>query len=88
MYTSMLFALAGDKVFFGTSPAFTSIIGSALILGAAITMAMQTPTAVTESKQQETGEGDEERGLMTAVDDGIQRERVIAAEEVPMRTIR
>lgn len=40
-YTQMLFALSFDKLVFGHSPGWMSILGSSLILGPAIFVAMQ-----------------------------------------------
>jgi hypothetical protein len=40
-YTSMLFALGFDRFIFGQTPGVWSIIGSTLILGSAIYMALQ-----------------------------------------------
>lgn len=41
IYSQMLFALASDKIIFGTSPDWWSGIGSGLILGCAVWVAMQ-----------------------------------------------
>lgn len=60
-YTQMLFALTFDKIIFGHSPGWMSIIGSSLILGPAIFVAMQKN--VDESKEANEGSqgpGDEE----------------------------
>lgn len=40
VYTQMLFALAFDKIVWGTVPGTLSIIGSSLILGSALYIAM------------------------------------------------
>jgi drug/metabolite transporter (DMT)-like permease len=45
VYTQMLFALAFDKLVFGTTPGVLSIIGSSLILGSAIYVAVQKEAA-------------------------------------------
>jgi hypothetical protein len=65
VYMQMLFALAFDKLVWGTTPGTLSIIGSSLILGSAIYVAMrkEDPKKATEREQ---GNGDEERGLMMA----------------------
>ena len=60
-YTHMLFALALDKLVFGQSPGWWSLVGSGLILGSAIFVAMQrhegdTPAdeaAVTEAEDED-----------------------------------
>lgn len=65
VYMQMLFALAFDKLVWGTTPGVLSITGSSLILGSAIYVAMhrEEPTKPTE---REPGDGEEERGLMMA----------------------
>ncbi|KAG9544146.1 hypothetical protein KCU79_g17151, partial [Aureobasidium melanogenum] len=72
-YTSMLFALGFDRFIFGQTPGVTSIIGSTLILGSAIYMAMQKDKG--DSRKNETTGGlaqnrDEEEGLMRGVQEG------------------
>lgn len=64
VYCQMLFALGFDKLIFGHLPSFLSIIGSSLILGAAIFVAMQKKDPV---KPKDVAEGnsqlvDEEAG--------------------------
>ena len=68
-YTSMLFALGFDKFFFGQTPGATSIIGSTMILGSAIYMAMQRDKGSAQGNGHgdgaEVGQNrDEEQGLM------------------------
>ncbi|KAH0357157.1 hypothetical protein KCU81_g798, partial [Aureobasidium melanogenum] len=72
-YTSMLFALGFDRFIFGQTPGLTSIIGSTLILGSAIYMAMQKDKG--DGRKTETTGGlaqnrDEEEGLMRGVQEG------------------
>jgi hypothetical protein len=78
-YTQMLFALTFDKFFFGHSPGWMSILGSSLILGPAIFVAMQNNVDDTkESNGNSAGARDEEaqRGLMGRLDeeDGLDAE--------------
>jgi hypothetical protein len=78
-YTQMLFALTFDKFFFGHSPGWMSILGSSLILGPAIFVAMQKNVDETkESNGNNEGPRDEEaqRGLMGGLDeeDGLDAE--------------
>ncbi len=61
----MLFALAFDKVVWNTTPGLWSIVGSSLILGSAIYVAVQKQTAE-GSKKVEIG--DQERGLVDGMD--------------------
>jgi hypothetical protein len=86
VYCQMLFALGFDKLVFGTTPSTLSIIGSSLILGSAIYVAMHREDA---KKDIDRGSSDseEERGLMSpflgpeiGVDDG--------ECEIQMRTLR
>jgi hypothetical protein len=65
VYTQMLFALSFDKLVWGTTPGFVSIVGSSLILGSAIYVAMHREEPVKASAR-ERGDEDEERGLMMA----------------------
>ncbi|KAG9519169.1 hypothetical protein KCV07_g5046, partial [Aureobasidium melanogenum] len=69
-YTSMLFALGFDRFIFGQTPGVTSIIGSTLILGSAIYMALQKDKG-DSGKNETTGvlaqNRDEEEGLMRGV---------------------
>jgi hypothetical protein len=72
VYMQMLFALTFDKLVWGTTPGALSIIGSSLILGSAIYVAMhrEDPNKLPE---RERGQGEEERGLMMADMDGPRR---------------
>jgi hypothetical protein len=73
VYTNMLFALLFDRWVFGTVPGLWSLLGSGLILGSAIYVAIQK--GVGEGTVVRTGEetemmADEERGMLENVDDG------------------
>ncbi|KAI4262636.1 MAG: hypothetical protein L6R42_002193, partial [Xanthoria sp. 1 TBL-2021] len=64
VYTNMLFALAFDKLVFDTTMGTFSILGSSLILGSALYIAVRQDP----SKKSKTGErmpGDEELGLIS-----------------------
>ncbi|KAI9796891.1 MAG: hypothetical protein M1833_005940 [Piccolia ochrophora] len=65
VYTQMLFALALDKLLFGTTPSLLSIFGSSLILGSALYVAVQKDAGTKE----EVRNADEERGLVERDDD-------------------
>ncbi|KAI9708101.1 MAG: hypothetical protein M1820_004305 [Bogoriella megaspora] len=89
-YTQMLFALLFDKLIFGTTPGFMSVLGSSLILGSAIYVAMQKSAV----SQKEATEGslplqDEEQGLIDNIDaeDGGGNENA-DVQEVQLRTLR
>ena len=67
VYTNMLFALLFDKWVFGTVPGLWSLLGSGLILGSAIYVAVQN--RVGEGRGARTGMeaemiADEERGML------------------------
>lgn len=70
VYTQMLFALFFDKLVWGTTPGLLSIVGSSLILGSAIYVAMHKENGNTdvrkEERRVEEARGDEARGLMSA----------------------
>lgn len=89
----MLFALGFDKLFFGHTPGIMSIIGSSLILGSAIVIAMQqTPgqsQQVKEGSGDSSADGDEESrvGLVSDVAQSEDHERM-PVQEVQLRTLR
>lgn len=62
VYSQMLFALGFDKLIWGTTPGVMSVIGSSLILGGAIVVALQKSTSKDESIVERTS--DEEQGLV------------------------
>ncbi|KAF2018196.1 hypothetical protein BU24DRAFT_440860 [Aaosphaeria arxii CBS 175.79] len=70
VYTQMLFALTFDKLVWGTTPGWLSIIGSSLILGSAIYVAMNKQDPSKTSQREERGNGEEERGLMVPDNNG------------------
>ncbi|KAI9838506.1 MAG: hypothetical protein M1838_004554 [Thelocarpon superellum] len=73
IYTLMLFALAFDKLVWGTNPDLTSVTGGSLILGAAIYVAAcqgSRKSALESTDAHKNGEtADEERGLVNGIDD-------------------
>lgn len=88
-YTGMLFALSFDKFFFGVTPSIMSIIGSSLILGGAIFMAMQKAETVKEQSLREQGQQEEEAGLIgLAEGEEAHRLELIPPEEVQLRSLR
>ncbi|KAL1296889.1 hypothetical protein AAFC00_004503 [Neodothiora populina] len=56
-YTSMLYALTFDKLVFGQTPGSMSIIGSTLILGSAIYMAVHRDSSADPGPSKESDEG-------------------------------
>lgn len=82
VYMQMLFALTFDKLIWGTTPGTLSIIGSSLILGSAIYVAMNKGQVVKTEMERErgNGNGDEERNL---IDSGVGEE-----EEIVLRPLR
>ncbi|KAI4112559.1 MAG: hypothetical protein LQ345_006309 [Seirophora villosa] len=68
VYTQMLFAVAFDKLVFNTTPGALSILGSSLILGSALYIAVQQD-ASKKSKGAERVHADEEVGLV-GLDEG------------------
>lgn len=85
-YTAILFGAFSDHFFFGVSPSVWSVVGSSLILGAAITMAMSKADPVV-TKDRQVGDGEEERGLMRGTEDDLDEDRM-PIQELQMRTIR
>jgi hypothetical protein len=93
-YTQMLFALTFDKFFFGHSPNWMSIMGSSLILGPAIFVAMQKnvdePTAVNEGGRT-THDEEAQQGLiggMAGDDERDEDGRPMPVQEAQMRALR
>lgn len=92
-YTSMLFALLFDKLIFGHTPGIMSILGSSLILGSAITVALQKDPGKQQSKNEtEDSRTDEESraGLMSGsrdVEASEDHDR-LPVQEVQLRTLR
>ena len=84
VYMQMLFALTFDKLVWGTTPGALSIVGSSLILGSAIYVAMHREDP-NKPKERERGDGDEERGLMMADVDG---QRLNGVDDIPMAPMR
>ncbi|KAH7094446.1 hypothetical protein FB567DRAFT_3835 [Paraphoma chrysanthemicola] len=84
VYMQMLFALTFDKVVWGTTPGALSIVGSSLILGSAIYVAMHKEDP-RKASLREGGDEDEERGLMLAQMDGRSEEHLDRPDS-PSRT--
>lgn len=66
VYVQMLFALSFDKLIWGTTPGALSIIGSSLILGSAIYVAMNKEAPQTAGATRERGDQEEGQGLMAS----------------------
>lgn len=85
VYTQMLFALTFDKLVFGTTPGWLSIMGSSLILGSAIYVAMHKETAKRDEGERGRGTGEEERGLMSPDMVGEPADEDVAIQMRPLR---
>ena len=93
VYTQMLFALAFDKLVWNTSPGLLSILGSSLILGSALYVAVHKNN-VDEKEETAGARGDEEEGLASecssertgSLERG--REPLRGIQEVQLRTLR
>ena len=89
LYTQILFALTFDKLVFDTTPSIWSIIGSSLVLGSAMYIAVHKETPKIKSQVGELGE--EEVSLMQSEDregEQTQLHRIESVEEVRLRTLR
>ena len=87
VYTQMLFALAFDKIVWGTSPGVWSLVGSSLILGSALYVAVQSNSS---GKKVGVGEGraDEELGLVAGGRDEAEEDDIVdRVEEGPLRGV-
>lgn len=90
IYTSMLFALAFDKLVWDTTPGVASLVGSSLILGSAVYVAVQKNNVKGGGKAEDM---DQERGLVDGMDaeDEEQdngRGTLRGVQEVQLRTLR
>ena len=63
VYTQMLFALAFDRIVFGTQPGWMSAVGGALILGSAVWVTVRKENGGVK-KEARNEAGDEEIALM------------------------
>lgn len=90
VYMQMLFALGFDRLFFGTTPGFLSILGSSLILGSAIYVAMNKGRPQVENNSEDRGSNDEERGLMSSdgEDYAEDQPRTRSSCDIPMQQLR
>ena len=97
-YTQMLFALGFDKLIFGHTPGVMSILGSSLILGSAIVVAVQQDPSRGQPNRdgvrEERGSADEESraGLMSGmagaeVENSEDHDR-LPVQVVQLRTLR
>lgn len=64
VYVQMLFALSFDKLIWGTTPGALSIIGSSLILGSAIYVAMHKESPGQAARLRGRTDQEEEQGLI------------------------
>ena len=92
VYTQMLFALAFDKIVWDSTPEMWSIVGSSLILGSALYVAVKSnpPNARKASGE---GRGDEEVALVAGEDLELEeanddRGILRGVQEVQLRTMR
>ena len=69
LYMQMFFALGFDKLIWDTTPSALSIVGSSLILGSAIYVAMNKEEPKKNVEPVGRGDSEEERGLMSPVYD-------------------
>ena len=94
VYTQMLFALAFDKIIFDTTPGALSIVGSSLILGGALYVAVQSDPSKKTIKNRQLQQSEEEQGLVAGdelelnddTNDGRAPSREV--QEVQLRAIR
>jgi hypothetical protein len=85
VYTQMLFALGFDKLIWGTTPGVLSIIGSSLILGSAIYVAMRKEDTQKAEVPRERADRDEEEGLLSPE---TEQEHGDDADKTPHNTLR
>jgi hypothetical protein len=100
VYTQMFFALGFDKLVFGTTPGVLSIIGSSLILGSAIYVAVQKEQAkskeVVEESSNPRNDDEEMGGLVAGIEandgdadiDASTGAELAEGEEIQLRSLR
>ncbi|KAI4681847.1 uncharacterized protein J4E84_007444 [Alternaria hordeiaustralica] len=86
LYMQMFFALGFDKLIWGTTPSALSIVGSSLILGSAIYVAMNKEEPKKALEPMGRGDSEEERGLMSPVLNAERRDDEDA--DIQMRPLR
>ncbi|KAH8821170.1 hypothetical protein F5884DRAFT_77253 [Xylogone sp. PMI_703] len=77
IYTNMLFALALDKVIFGTTPGWWSLAGSGLILGSALYVAVKKDEdgddrVIVDHPAPDDPSHDEEMGMLQNIEEDIE----------------
>lgn len=85
VYMQMLFALSFDKLIWGTTPGTLSIIGSSLILGSAIYVAMHKEGPKVSETNREYGNQEEVRGLMSS---GLNTDQDSDGQDIQMTPLR
>ena len=68
VYTQMLFALAFDKIVWDVTPGLWSIVGSSLILGSAVYIALQKDASKANRANAGEARDEEEANLMADTD--------------------
>ena len=91
VYTQMLFAIAFDKLVWNTTPGLLSIVGSSMILGSALYVAVLNNKA--EEQTAREVRGDEEVAVVSGHSDGdpssrVGEEPLRGVQEVQLRTLR
>ncbi|KAH6639462.1 hypothetical protein C7974DRAFT_388561 [Boeremia exigua] len=85
VYSQMLFALSFDKLIWGTTPGALSIVGSSLILGSAIYVAMHKEAPKKDRDNRGRGDQDEALGLMATDPD---TDRNGEGQGIPLTSVR
>ena len=88
VYTNMLFALAFDKIVFDTTPGALSILGSSLILGSALYVALQKDLAKRSRKSERAGADEENGSNFNCRDHEHTGDSRCAVQEVQLRSMR
>ena len=94
-YSSMVFALAADKIVWGTTPGAWSLAGSTLITGSTIYVAIRNASPKDQTQSQHT-RGEEEAGLVAGMDDGHEDPETnelvpgdaLDVQHIPLRSLR
>ena len=95
-YSQMVFAVAADKIVWGTTPGGWGLAGSALILSSTVYVAVRKASPSKDTARASDPRGEEEAGLVAGMDDGhenLEESRnglnsSLGVQDIPLQSIR
>ncbi|KAI9889948.1 MAG: hypothetical protein M1814_004671 [Vezdaea aestivalis] len=85
VYTLMFFALAADKVIWGTTPSLVSVTGSGLILGSAVYVAVKKDAPKTGKNREQRGDDEEEAAFLVQNSEDQEQTEVLELHSAAVR---